>query len=140
MKLLRIGVDALDYVEAISEAGSLLVNAGLTEERYTSAMIRVVDELGPYMVLADQVALAHARPTDGVLENGISLALLSKTIDFAGKPVRAVFALAATNHDAHLENLSALADALADERTRNLLLTALELEQIPTVFKAILGE
>lgn len=141
MALLRVGVAAETWQEAITAAGGLLVDAGHVEPRYVSAMVRVVEELGPYIVLVDGFALAHATPSDGVLENSISLAVLEESVDFgSGKMVACVIALAATNHDAHIETLGRLAELLSDEQTRNSLLNARNNADIEQLLAGVLGE
>ncbi len=141
MALLRVGASASTWQEAISTAGELLVQAGHVEPRYVSAMVRVVEDLGPYIVLVDGFALAHAAPDQGVLENSISLAVLEDSVDFgSGKMVGCVFALAATSHDAHIETLGRLAELLSDEQTRNTLLNARNNADIEPLLVDVLGE
>jgi PTS system ascorbate-specific IIA component len=139
--LLKVGVRAENWIEAITVAGELLVEVGHVKPSYVASMIRVVEELGPYIVLIDGVALAHAAPGDEVLSNSISLAILEQSVDFgSGKLVKAVFALAATDHDSHIEALGALAELLADEQNRNTLLNGGNAAQIEHLLEGILGE
>ena len=141
MALLRVGVSANTWQDAITAAGGLLVDAGHVEPRYVSAMVSVVEELGPYIVLVDGFALAHAAPGDGVLANSISLAVLEESVDFgSGKMVGCVFALAATSHDAHIETLGQLAELLSDEHARNSLLNARNNADIELLLAGVLGE
>ena len=42
-----------------------MVDAGFTEPTYTEAMIDVVRDMGPYIVLAPGLAMPHARPEMG---------------------------------------------------------------------------
>lgn len=123
MTFFRNSVSVANYSEAIFAAGELLLEEGAIHADYIAEMVAVVDELGPYMVVTDGVALAHAKPGDLVFRDSISLAVLSDEVDFKGKPVRAVFALAATDHDAHIDRLGRVAELLADEQERSLLLS-----------------
>lgn len=141
MPLLQVGVAANDWTEAISAAGQLLVDAGHVKPEYTTAMIRVVEELGPYIVLIDGFALAHAAPGELVHEIGISLVVLEKAVDFgSGKMVTCVFAMAAKDHDSHIESLGRMAELLADEQTRNTLLNGGNSAQIAMLLAGVLGE
>lgn len=141
MPLVRVGVPAENWTQAISAAGQLLVDAGHVKPEYTSAMIRVVEELGPYIVLIDGFALAHAEPGEIVLENSISLVVLEKAVDFgSGKMVSCVFAMAAKDHDSHIDSLGLLAELLSDEQTRNTLINARNSEQIEQLLSGVLGE
>ena len=141
MSLIRVGVSASHYSEAIAAAGDLLVSAGHVSPEYVQAMTRVVDELGPYMVLVEGFALAHAEPGELVYHNSISLAVLNESVDFgSGKMVKAVFAMAAKDHDSHIEALGELATLLSDEALRNEILTATESEPFGARLSAVLGE
>ena len=69
---IRLDVPAGDWREAVHYAGALLTSSGTTGESYTDAMIRVVEEHGPYIVITPGFALAHARPDDSVARTGMS--------------------------------------------------------------------
>ena len=141
MLLLRVGAPASNWQEAITAAGILLVDAGRVKAEYVDAMLRVVEELGPYIVITDGFALAHAAPGQSVLENAISLAVLEQAVDFgSGKMVGCVFAMAAKDHDSHIESLGRLAELLSDEQTRNTLLNARYSAQIEELLIGVLGE
>jgi PTS system ascorbate-specific IIA component len=90
-------------------------------------MIKAFEELGPYMVIAPGIALAHGRPSEAVLETGLSLVTLSDPIEFghsSNDPVSLVIGLAAVDHDSHIDLMSALAEMLMSEETVNMLLNA----------------
>ena len=141
MSLIRVGVSASHYSEAIAAAGDLLVSAGHVAPDYVPAMTRVVDELGPYIVLVEGFALAHAEPSELVYRNSIALAVLNESVDFgSGKMVKAVFAMAAKDHDSHIEALGELATLLSDETLRNEILTAADSERIGALLSTVLGE
>ena len=134
-------ISAANYAEAIGAAGELLVASGRTTHEYTAEMIRVVDELGPYIVLVEGVALAHAKPGNMVLQNGLALATLEEQVDFGGgKMVSLVFALAAVDHDSHIEALGQLAELLSESEIREQLMNAVDNEQIREIIAGTLRE
>jgi len=140
-ELVRAGVVAQDFREAILAAGDLLVSSGIATESYSQAMVRVVEELGPYMVMIDGVALAHATPGDGVNRNGLSVVQLAAPVDFGGgKKVQLVFALAAIDHDSHIENLGALAGLLSEAKTLTSLLVSQSSAEIHSLLTSTRGE
>ncbi|MEC0304449.1 BglG family transcription antiterminator, partial [Terribacillus saccharophilus] len=55
-----------DWKEAITRVAEILVSDSVIEESYITAMIKSVEEFGPYIVVGKHLALAHARPEDGV--------------------------------------------------------------------------
>ena len=111
----RVQVDT--WQEATEAAGQLLVSAGLVEARYVAAMQRVLQELGPYAVIAPGIALLHARPDDGVLAPCLALITLSQAVEFGSEqndPVDLVFALGAVDKTAHIAALQELAGLLME--------------------------
>jgi len=129
---IAVAVLAADRDEAIRASGELLVASGRTTIEYTEQMLAAVEEFGPYIVIAPQIALAHARPSEAVLETGLSLAVLAEGVTFGSPndPVRLVFGLAAKDHDGHISVLSALAERLSDQDFVNSLLNASTSAQI----------
>jgi len=106
------------WEEAADRVGSLLVQAGRVEPSYTQAMKRVLQEMGPYAVIAPGIVLLHARPEDGVCEPCLGLITLATPVEFGhteNDPVDLVFALGAQDKQAHISALQQLAEMLGDE-------------------------
>jgi PTS system ascorbate-specific IIA component len=100
-------------------------------------MVDAFEELGPYMVIAPGIALAHARPSAEVLSTGLSLVTLSESVHFGNTtndPVSLVIGLAATDHDGHIDLMAALSELLMDVMKVNMLLQATNLEEVRTLF------
>lgn len=131
---ISVGVAASDWRQAIQAAGDLLEASGRTTDKYSDACIAAIESLGPYIVIAPGIALAHAKPTpETVLQTGLALAVLAEPVEFGNKandPVRLVFALAAIDHDGHLGLMAALAERLSDQDFVNFLLNSRSTEQI----------
>ena len=124
---IAVGVVVDTREAAIAQVGELLVASGRTTAGYTGEMLAVLDELGPYFVIAPGIAIAHARPSESVLSAGLSLAVLAEPVKFGSNhndPVRLVFGLCAKDHDGHIEVLAALAEMLSDDAKVNFLLKA----------------
>jgi PTS system ascorbate-specific IIA component len=124
---IRLKQNCLNWKESFQVAGSALVESKRTTEDYIQEMIQAFEELGPYMVIAPGIALAHGRPSEAVLETGLSLVTLSNPIEFghsSNDPVSMVIGLAAVDHDSHIDLMSALAELLMSEDTVTLLLNA----------------
>jgi len=130
---ISVRATASNWKQAIELAGDALVTSKRTTTQYTEAMIQAFEELGPYMVIAPGIALAHARPSEAVLGTGLSLITLSEPVVFgseANDPVRLVIGLAAVDHDSHIDLMAALSDLLMDVMKVNMLLQAENLEQV----------
>ena len=119
--------------ETFELAGLGLVESKRTTSAYINEMIQAFEELGPYMVIAPGIALAHARPSEAVLGTGLSLITLSEPVVFgseANDPVTLVIGLAAVDHDSHIDLMAALSDLLMDVMKVNMLLQAENVEQV----------
>lgn len=123
---------------AIELAGELLVESGRVKKAYITSMLEAVEEYGPYIVIAPGIALAHGKPTEDVIETGMSLLKVARPIEFQhsqNDPVQLVFGLAASNHDSHIALMAELAQFLSSQANVNALLTCSDSAQI----RAILG-
>jgi PTS system ascorbate-specific IIA component len=50
-----------------------LENSGSVNQTYVDNMVKLVETMGPYIVIMPGVALAHARPNGDVSSNQIAL-------------------------------------------------------------------
>ena len=106
------------WEDVIRHGGQLMVDAGFTELTYTEAMIDVVRDMGPYIVLAPGLAMPHARPEMGAKQVGTALVTLEKPIDFGSPendPVSVAVFLCAPNKDEHIQLLTDIATLFEDE-------------------------
>lgn len=136
---IRLRVEVPDWQGAVRAAGDLLVEAGLCEPRYVEAMIRAVEQMGPYMVLAPGIALAHARPEDGVLKIGMSIVTLATPVNFgseANDPVQLVIAFGGVDKTTHIGMLQELAKFLVVEGNQVLLKTACDAKHVLAAIRA----
>ena len=106
------------WEDVIRHGGQLMVDAGFTEPTYTEAMIDVVRDMGPYIVLAPGLAMPHARPEMGAKQVGTALVTLEKPIDFGSPendPVSVAVFLCAPNKEEHIQLLTDIASLFEDE-------------------------
>jgi mannitol/fructose-specific phosphotransferase system IIA component (Ntr-type) len=109
--------EADSWEEAVRACGRLLVDTGAVEDRYVDAMLDVVREMGPYIVIAPGIAMPHARPTDGVHHNAFSLVRLRTAVEFGNAdndPVTLLVGLAAVDKDQHVTALRQLVSLIGD--------------------------
>ena len=106
------------WEDVIRHGGQLMVDACFTEPTYTEAMIDVVRDMGPYIVLAPGLAMPHARPEMGAKQVGTALVTLEKPIDFGSPendPVSVAVFLCAPNKEEHIQLLTDIAMLFEDE-------------------------
>ena len=121
-----VKASVLDWKDAIRKAGELLLNIAAIELRYIDAMIKFSEEHNAYIVIAPGIALAHARPEEGVKRTCLSLITLKEPVRFGppqNDPVDLVVTLGAPDNKSHIKALEQLAEILIDqenvERIRN---------------------
>lgn len=125
------------WEESIRRVSEPLIKEKVIEPSYVTAMIDSVKEYGPYIVIGKYIALAHARPEDGVNQLGISVATLKQPIEFGNEendPVKIIFCLAAVDSYSHLNIMKSLIELINDEEKVNRLSRETEIER----FKEIL--
>ncbi len=108
-----IGADVPDWRAAVRAAGNALVASGAALPGYSGEMIRMIEEHGPYVVIAPGLALAHARPGLSVLADGLAIVTLATPVSFGhphNDPVSVVLGLAITSIEGHLESIAELAN------------------------------
>jgi mannitol operon transcriptional antiterminator len=105
-----------DWVEAIKQAASPLMDQGYINLNYVEKMIDNVLKLGPYIVISEQFALPHAAPADGVKKTGMSMLLLEEPVDLMGESVRIFVVLASWDNEQHLKALGQLTKLLKENR------------------------
>jgi PTS system ascorbate-specific IIA component len=130
---IRCRVYARDWREVVQLTGDLLERCGCTQPRYTAAMRELIEQLGPYMVIAPGIVLLHARPEDGVLRECLVLLTLAEPVPFGhtqNDPVWLVVGLAGANDRAHVDALAEIALILAVPEAIEALRVAVDTESI----------
>lgn len=110
----RILQDARDWRDAVNQSMQTLLDREFITPGYIDTIIRLTDEVGAYYLLLPELALLHARPTDGVNRSGMSLTLLRNPVTFPGKktPTPLLIGLAAQDTSGHLDALAELGTLL----------------------------
>lgn len=110
-----ISEQKLDWKEAIAYSASSLLKLGVIDENYIKSMIHSVEEFGPYIVMAPHMALAHARPEDGVNELGFSVSIFKNPVSFGDEDeqqVSVIFCLSAVDSYSHLNIMKSLVNLI----------------------------
>lgn len=114
---LQLTDSADDWKSAVRLAAKPLLNYEYIEPSYVEAMIKSVEQLGPYIVIAPKVALPHARPEQGVNRVGMSMLRLKEPVYFSTEKqhgAQLIIVLAATDNETHLKALSQLSMMLSE--------------------------
>ena len=108
---------AENWEKAIELAAQPLLKDNSIEPVYIQNMIENVHKFGPYIVLTDGFALAHASSEEGVNRLGMSLLILKNPVDFEGRPVQIILVMANTDNKSHLKALTTLTKIISNEDT-----------------------
>ncbi|AMF99828.1 PTS sugar transporter subunit IIA [Vibrio harveyi] len=114
---IKLQAKASNWREAIKIGTDMLIAAGAIQPSYHDAIISSVEELGPYICIAPNLALPHARPENGVIRTAFALVTLEEPIYFEGEdePVDVLITLAGSSSDEHMEGLMEVTQVLDDE-------------------------
>ena len=116
--LVKFNIKASNWEDAVRKAGELLYRNNKVEKSYIDAMVKTVEYMGPYIVMAPGIAMPHARPEAGVKDIGVAIVSLEKPVNFGSEdfdPVKLVIALCASESKVHIELLKDLTNILDDD-------------------------
>jgi len=128
-----LDVPVKNWKDAVVKAGEILVKIGAAEPRYIDAMIKTVEEMGPYIVITKGIALPHARPEEGAKKPALVLMRLETPVEFGNPdndPVDIVIAFTATDEKSHVKALSQLAQFLQEEENIRKIREARSVEEL----------
>lgn len=117
-KFVTVNASAQDWEQAIRLAGDLLLKNDCIEPGYTDSIIAAIKEIGPYIVIGPGIALAHARPEDGVKKISLSMVTLDPPVNFGDEdndPVRLVIGMGAVDNNSHIDVIKDMTGFLGDE-------------------------
>lgn len=100
----------------------------------------MIEEHGPYVVIAPGLALAHARPGPAVIGNGLSIVTLDEPVNFGhphNDPVKVVLGLALVNADEHLAAVAAVANVFNDSQAIEELAAASSVAEVQRIMGAV---
>jgi PTS system ascorbate-specific IIA component len=121
------------WEDAIRTAAGPLLKEKAIEVSYVDAMINCIKEYGPYVVIAPDIAIPHARSEFGVNKTAISFMKVEEPVSFGDSTeydARLIFILAAEGNNSHLELLAQMVTVLSDEETVQMLLSSKSIEDI----------
>ena len=109
--------DVSTWQEAIKLGTDMLVASKAINPSYYDAIINCVKTMGPYIIIAPNFAMPHARPEDGVNRTAFALVTLNSPVYFEGEeqPVDVLVTLAGSTSDEHMQGLMEVTQILDDE-------------------------
>lgn len=130
--------EAKDWKEAIKISSSNLLELGYIKESYITSMIKNIEELGPYIIISENVALPHTKPENGVNKVGISITTFKEEIYFSENKkhkARVFIVLAPKDKYSHLNALVSINKMLSDKDNLTKILKANSKSEIIEIIK-----
>lgn len=137
---IELNVDVKDWEDAVRTGGELLKLENIIDDNYIQAMIDVVKNIGPYIVVENGIAMPHARPEMGAKKIGVSLMTLKNPVNFGNEdndPVSMVICFASIDSNSHLRVLSDLMGLFENEQIIQSILNAKDKENILNILQKI---
>ncbi|MBU2700878.1 PTS system ascorbate-specific IIA component [Sporomusaceae bacterium BoRhaA] len=107
------------WEDAVAAAAQPLVRDGAIDTSYITAMIDSIHKFGPYIVIAPNLAMPHAKGGSiGVHETAISFMKVHQPVHFGDsseQDAQLLFVVASVDDEAHLGMLQALVEAISVE-------------------------
>ena len=130
---------ANDWRQAIKISVQPLEQGGYVKSCYKDGIIENVEKLGPYIMIADEIAMPHARPEQGAIETQIGITLFREGVRFDGKETtaRLFVTLAAKDSDSHVDALVKISELLSDDETVEAILEASDVQTLYHYFECI---
>lgn len=116
-EMIRFASKASDWEEAIDLVAAPVLEAGKITPAYVEAVKENVRTNGAYIVLRDEFALPHARPSEAVQEMAMSILILKTPVGVGDEalPVKVMVFLAATDSQSHLDALAGLVNIISED-------------------------
>lgn len=142
--LVNLKLEVSTWKEAFKQAGELLLNQNYIEDKYITAMIKNAEDFGAYMILYDQVAMPHAKTTDGVIKTGMSFVTLANPVEFIDDgeiyQLSFIIVLASNHSNSHLRALNELISVISVEANLQHLLSLEDTDEFIACFKDHLSQ
>ena len=130
---------ANDWREAIKISVQPLEQGGYVKSCYKDGINENVEKLGPYIMIAEEIAMPHARPEQGAIETQIGITLFREGVRFDGKEttVRLFVTLAAKDNDSHVDALVKISELLSDDDKVEKILAASDVQTLYHYFECV---
>lgn len=125
-----------DWKEAVHVACKPMIEQNYCTEAYEQAIFRITEELGPYYVLCENLALIHASNQSGVNDTQMAVTVLKEPVKFKpdGYDVRVLVTLVAKDSESHMEGIQAVSNIFSDEKKVQKILDATCAQEVYDLF------
>ena len=117
----KFAKSADDWKHSVRMSCEVLELDNTVDENYKEEIISCIEQYGPYIVIAPQVAMPHSQENAvGVNKTAISFMKLEESVSFdEGDPemdAKVFVTLASCDPNVHIDNMSRLSELLSNEK------------------------
>lgn len=137
--IIRLNIEAENWEEAVRLSYEPLLENGFITQKYIDETVRIMNSVGPYVVITKHTALLHTKPESGVLSCAMGIGVLKNPINFGSAehdPIKYVFSLSAIDNHTHLCAMAELLELFNDDKFFMFLDTANDSEEVIEYIKS----
>lgn len=103
---IQICDEEMNWQHAIQYTANVLLREESIHERYIFSILSHLQYYGPYMFIAPNIVLAHAKPEEGTIRLDIAMCVCKKDVHFSPHHVaKIILILSPIDHESHLHIL-----------------------------------
>lgn len=137
--IIRLNIEAENWEEAVRLSYEPLLENGFITQKYIDETVRIMNSVGPYVVITKHTALLHTKPESGALSCAMGIGVLKNPINFGSAehdPIKYVFSLSAIDNHTHLCAMAELLELFNDDKFFMFLDTANDSEEVIEYIKS----
>lgn len=137
--IIRLNIEAENWEEAVRLSYEPLLENGFITQKYIDETVRIMNSVGPYVVITKHTALLHTKPESGALSCAMGIGVLKNPINFGSiehDPIKYIFSLSAIDNHTHLCAMAELLELFNDDKFFMFLDTANDSEEVIEYIKS----
>ena len=116
--IIRLNIKAENWEDAVRFSYEPLLDGGFITQKYIDETVRIMNTVGPYVVITKHIALLHTKPESGTISCAMGIGVLEKPINFGSiehDPIKYIFSLSAIDNHTHLCAMAELLELFNDD-------------------------
>lgn len=116
--IIRLNIKAENWEDAVRFSYKPLLDGGFITQKYIDETVRIMNTVGPYVVITKHIALLHTKPESGAISCAMGIGVLEKPINFGSiehDPIKYIFSLSAIDNHTHLCAMAELLELFNDD-------------------------
>ena len=106
-----------NWIDCINYFGNEMLTKGYVEKDYVDSMIEVLSTYGSYMLINDNILLAHGKNNEDIHKTAILLGVLRKEVEYLNdKRIKFIVMFSSKDGNEHLNALLKLTELMEDKK------------------------